>query len=317
MVMKTLIRHGKKIGRMCLLLAVLFIVTSCNTEGETSETVREDEHYLVYFLEKNTFITSDYYTKTEDVTELAAELLVQLGLGSEDKEAGQIYVNNSNVANGVAYVYFNDEYNKMDNVYEVLFRASVVKTLSQLDEVNYVYFYVNNKPLTYENGQVVGLMAEEDFIADSDSNLKNLAWSTLTLYFAGNEGNTLVERQMDVAYVRTVSLERIIVEQLIQGPEDDSCLAVVPSQVKVLGINVRNDVCYVNLDESFIKEHAGVNFELTLYAIVNSLCELNHINKVQFQINGDSHVEVNGFSFDTYFERNLDLLEEVKEEEIK
>lgn len=313
--MRNMTKNNNKIGQVCLLLIVFLFITACGKKEEIQETTGVGEHYLIYFLEKNTFITSDYYTETTDATELASELLMKMGLLYEgDMEAENICVKSSNVANGVAYVYFNDAYNQMDNVYEVMFRAAVVKTLSQLDEVNYVYFYVNNKPLTYENGQVVGMMAENDFIADSDSDLKNLAWTTLTLYFAGSNGDALVETQLDVAYERTVSLEKIIVEQLIQGPENDSHVAVMPSQVKVLSINVRNDVCYVNFDESFIKERAGVPFELTLYAVVNSLCELSHINKVQFQINGDSHIEVNGFSFDKYYERNLDLLEELKEE---
>lgn len=295
-------------------MAVL-LLSACNKEAKPEESRDESGYYLIYFLDKNTFVTSDYHTETKDSSELAKELLAQMGLDQEsDFQIGNVCVENSNVSNGVAYVYFNDAYNKMDNIYEVLFRASVVKTLSQLPEVNYVYFYVNNKPLTYENGQVVGLMAEGDFIADSDSNLQNLVWSTLTLYFANTEGNGLVERQLDVAYVRTVSLEKLIVEQLIQGPDDDSCQAVIPSQVKVLGTTVRNEICYVNLDSSFIKERTGVPFELTVYSIVNSLCELNGINKVQFQINGDSHVEANGISFDMVFERNLDL---IKEEEIQ
>lgn len=293
----------------------VLLLSACNKEAKPEESRDESGHYLIYFLDKNTFVTSDYHTETKDSSELAKELLAQMGLDQEsDFQIGNVCVENSNVSNGVAYVYFNDTYNKMDNIYEVLFRASVVKTLSQLPEVNYVYFYVNNKPLTYENGQVVGLMAEGDFIADSDSNLQNLVWSTLTLYFANTEGNGLVERQLDVAYVRTVSLEKLIVEQLIQGPDDDSCQAVIPSQVKVLGTTVRNEICYVNLDSSFIKERTGVPFELTVYSIVNSLCELNGINKVQFQINGDSHVEANGISFDMVFERNLDL---IKEEEIQ
>lgn len=302
----------QKKRKCCLgifVLMAVFLLAACQKETENEEIMKEEGHYRIYFLDKNTFVTSDYYTETKDSTELAKELLSQMGLDEENnRKYGNVYVEDSNVANGVAYVYFNDAYGKMDNVYEVLFRASVVKTLSQLSEVNYVYFYVNNKPLTYENGQVVGLMAEGDFIADSDSDLQNLAWSTLTLYFANNEGTGLVERQLDVAYVRTVSLEKVIVEQLIQGPEDDSCQAVVPSQVKVLGTTVRNEICYVNLDSSFIKERTGVPFELTVYSIVNSLCELNGINKVQFQINGDSHVEANGISFDTVFERNLDLI---------
>lgn len=293
-----------------LVLGICFTAAAC-TQEEKQEEEKSGDSYTIYFLEDNTFHTREYLSDTEDSSELALELLSQMGLVNMSQiQNGNVYVNTLNVSNGVAYVYFNSAYSKMDNVYEVLFRASVVKTLSQLREVNYVYFYTNNKPLAYENGQVVGLMAESDFIAESDSELQNLAWSTVTLYFASAEGTGLVRKNIDVAYAKTVSLEKVIIEQLIQGPDDEDSLAVIPSQVKVLGTTVRNGICYVNLDSSFAEEKLGIPFELTIYSVVNSLCELNYINKVQFQINGESHTEVNGISFEQYFERNLDLVEE-------
>lgn len=274
-------------------------------EGESiKESVQEDGTlYELYFVDNNILYTVDYHSDTVDLAELTAELLEGLGLGE-----GSIYVTNSNVSNGVAYIYFNSSYYSMDNVYEVLFRASVVKTVAQLSEVNYVYFYVDNKPLIYANGQIVGLMAAEDFIADSDSELNSLSWTTLTLYFADAEGQKLLENKIDVAYSRTMSLEKIVVEQIIQGPESGECRSVFSPDVKVLGTSVRNDVCYVNFDASFADTKTEVPFDVAMYAVVNSLCELNGVSRVQFQLNGSSHVEINGFSFDVIYERNLDYL---------
>lgn len=293
----------KKRYHIIFILCTMALFSGCTTRNQEINAVEEEHVYSLYFLDNNEFYTVEYYSETEDATSLTAELLNEMGL-----EEGSVIVTNSNVSNGVAYIYFNSAYDTMDNVYEVLFRASVVKTVSQLEDVNYVYFYVDNKPLTYDNGQIVGLMAADDFIADSDSNLDSLLWTTLTLYFADEDKRLLVENQMDVAYSRTMSLEKIVVEQLIQGPENEECYSVLPSTVKVISATVRDGICYVNFDASFAQVKTDVPFDVAMYAIINSLCELNSVNKVQFQLNGDSHVEVNGFSFESVYEMNLDYL---------
>ncbi|MCM1467424.1 MAG: GerMN domain-containing protein [Alistipes sp.] len=287
---------------MMILLCAAVFFSGCSGRTEEAESV-EGRPYVLYSVENNKFQTTQYYSDTADSNALVAELLEKMGLG-----VGSIYVTKSNVANGVAYIYFNDGYTAMNNVYEVLFRAAVVRTLTQLEDVDYVYFYVGNKPLAYESGQVVGLMAQEDFIADSDSGLDALSRTTLTLYFADGEGEKLVENKIDVAYSRTMSLEKIIVEQIVQGPEEEDSYAVFPTDVKVLSATVRNETCYVNFDASFAEVKTNVPFDVAMYAVVNSLCELSTVNKVQFQLNGDSHVEFYGFSFDAVYERNLDYL---------
>lgn len=287
------------------MMCAAVMLSGCSSSQGTEEDVTiAGRLYLLYRVENNEFYTADYYSEITDAAALVEELIHELGLDS-----GSICVTNSNVANGVAYIYFNGNYTAMDTVYEVLFRASVVKTMAQADAVNYVYFYVENKPLTYLNGQIVGLMAAEDFIADSDRDLNSLSWTTLTLYFADADGQKLVENKIDAAYSRTMPLENIVMEQIIQGPEGEEGYAVFPQDVKVLGTSVRDDICYVNFDVSFAEIKTEIPFDVAMYAVINSLCELTGINRVQFQLNSDSHVEVNGFSFDSIYRRNLDYLE--------
>ena len=293
----------RKIKNVMVMLCAAILLSGCS--GETRDTDSTGGvPYVLYSVENNKFHTTEYYSDNTDCNVLVTELLEAMGLGE-----GTIYATKSNVSSGVAYIYFNDSYETMNNVYEVLFRAAVVKTVTQLEEVNYVYFYVGSKPLTYANGQVVGLMAADDFIADSDSDLNALSWTTLTLYFADETGGKLVDNKIDVAYSRTMSLEKIIVEQIIQGPEEEDSYSVFPMDVKVLSTSVRNEICYVNFDASFAEVKTEVSFDVAMYAVINSLCELTTVKKVQFQLNGDSHVELNGFSFDTIYERNLDYLE--------
>ncbi len=294
----------KKLRSFILVLCTAVMFFGCEGQAAKEESSENGTLYLLYYVDNHTFQTAKYYSDTADANALVAELLEEMGLNE-----GSIYVTNSNVANGVAYLYFNKEYSTMNSVYEVLFRASVVKTVAQLEEVNYVYFYVDRKPLVYANGQIVGVMAADDFIADSDNDLDEMSRTTLTLYFADMSRKKLVENKIDVAYSRTMSLEKTVMEQIIQGPENENSYSVFPADVKVLSTSVRNEICYVNFDASFADVKLEVPFDVAMYAVINSLCELPTVNRVQFQLNGDSHVEFSGFSFDTVYERNLDYLE--------
>lgn len=47
---------------------------------------------------------------------------------------------------------------------EVLLRASVVRTLTQLDSISYVTFTVNSIPLVDSDDEIVGSMAADDFV---------------------------------------------------------------------------------------------------------------------------------------------------------
>lgn len=294
----------KKLRNLIFVLCAAVLFSGCGRYAAEEINTENGAPYLLYYVDNHTFYTTEYYSDTTDVNALVAEFLKEMGLNK-----GSIYVTNSNVANGVAYLYFNKEYSTMNSVYEVLFRASVVKTVAQLEEVNYVYFYVDKKPLVYANGQIVGVMAADDFIADSDSDLDEMSRTTLTLYFADESQKKLVENKIDVAYSRTMSLEKTVVEQIIQGPENENSYSVFPTDVKVLSASVRNETCYVNFDASFADVKTEVPFDVAMYAVINSLCELTNVKRVQFQLNGDSHVEISGFSFNTVYERNLDYLE--------
>ena len=89
----------------------------------------------------------------------------------------------------------------------------------------------------------------------------------------------------------------------------NSIFPTINPSTKVASVTVRDGVCYVNLDETFLLQPYNVTPEVTIFSIVNSLVELNNVNKVQISINGDnSGTYRERYSFTTYFERNLDLV---------
>ena len=57
-------------------------------------------------------------------------------------------------------------------------------------------------------------------------------------------------RESTIEYKTTgsnISLEKLVMEQLIEGPRKSGLLATIPSETKLITITVVDGVCYVNL----------------------------------------------------------------------
>ena len=111
------------------------------------------------------------------------------------------------------------------------------------------------------------------------------------------------------SYNSNISLERLAAEQLILGPTLQGYSPVVSDQTRVLNVTVKDNICYLNLDEGFLLQLGNVRPEVKLYAFVNTLTELNAVNRVQILINGEgAPLPGEGLSLDNVYERNLDIV---------
>ena len=214
-------------------------------------------------------------------------------------------------------LYFNREYSDVGGYKEVLIRAAIVKTLLQIDGIDGISFYVAGSPLVDVNGSLVGIMTADTFIEDFSEDTKELAKATMALYFASADGQALVKRNVDVYYNTNVSMERLIVEHLLQGPENNNVsgniIGTLPSDTKLKSISVNDGVCYVRFDSGFLNGNTAVSSKVMLYSIVDSLTELDSINKVQISVETgsttlDSQVQALGFELNTSYERDVSLV---------
>ncbi|MGN0374699.1 MAG: GerMN domain-containing protein [Butyrivibrio sp.] len=298
-----------------LMLAVL--ATGCRNKDNISD---KDSEYNIYYLYSDgiTLITENYETDETDTNKLVKELLDKM-LYPDSEEHLSVYRSNFNadrfiVEEKVVYVYFSDGYLIMNDVEEVLFRSALVKTLCQIEGIDYVSFYIKEQPLTNDSGNVIGLMSAVDFIESTDDSLDNLQWSEMTLYFADDAGQNLVCEKKKVAYKKNVSIEQAVLENLIAGPDVEGAKRTLPKGLRIIGVSVKDGICYVNFDSSFLNAMVDVSADVTIYSIVNSLCELPNIKQVQILVNGSSEKTfMDKYPLTTLFGRELNLVTDVYE----
>lgn len=296
-----------------LLLAIPLLMAGCRKQQQVDESgyriwyINQDETCLKY---ENKELQSkneegllremmEVMRETPTDDELKSVIPEDVELLDFDFEHNQLYLD------------FSPEYKKMPKVYEVLCRAAIVRTLGQIDGVEYVDFQVNGEPLTDLEGKEIGLMNEDQFIENAGEEINAYKTADLTLYFSNKAGDKLVEQRVAMEYNSNISLEKLIVEQLIAGPPFEGAYPTIPSETKLLNISIKDNICYVNLDEGFLGTGYNVIESIPVYSIVNSLIENTDAQKVQISINGETNrMFRESINFDTIFEKNEGLIEQ-------
>lgn len=189
---------------------------------------------------------------------------------------------------------------------EVLVRAAIVRTLTQLEDISYVGITVEGSQLYDNMGRPVGWMNADQFIDNDGNEINTYELARVQLYFAAEDGASLIAAYREKYYSTSMQLERFVVEELIAGPSSqvEGLYPSVNPDTKIINVTTKDGICYVNLDDSFLTVVNNVPTEESVYAIVNSLVELSNINKVQILVNG----EVPSTFSASIFERNLDIV---------
>ncbi len=305
-------RMNMKKKLMCLLLSflMLFSLTGCQ-----EREAKEGEYQIYYLNMEMTKLVAEPYNSSGATGEaLVNELLVKLKSAPESKELRQtipvnVQVNGFQFNGSYLYVDFSNEYKDLTLTQEVLIRAAIARTLLQVEECSLVSFTVNSEPLYTANGTLVGPMSKDSFVENPGKQISSSVETTLTLYFSNSEGTGLVKETREVHYNTNISMEKLILEQLIQGTDASGALDTMPSSTKLISVSTADGVCYVNLSESFVNQDAVVNEEIVLYSIVNSLTEVPGVTRVQLSINGDTTGNVRyTYPLSKMYERDLSFV---------
>lgn len=76
---------------------------------------------------------------------------------------------------------------------------------------------------------------------------------------------------MDVRYSSNVPKEKLIVEKLMQGPTGNGAYPTINPDTNLLSVTIKDHVCYVNFDSTFLTSVYDVLPEITIYSLVDSI----------------------------------------------
>lgn len=297
-----------------LTLVLLSGMTGCAREE------KEDSGLLLYYLNEDlsslntlSYLMKDGKSKADlSPQEMADDMLEQLATPSGDVRSiapiQNFTVTGTTLQNGTLTVFLSSDYEELETVREILTRAALVNTLCQIDGVDSVSFLCGDHPLTNEDGSVVTAMNSDMFIFNSGKEIMNYEKVRLHLYFANEDGDQLVDTYRNVVYNSNISMERLVVEQVLKGPNSDVVFPTLNPASKVLSVTTRDGVCYVNLDQAFLTEPYGVTSQVAIYSLVNSLTELSSVSAVQITIEGKTGKAFMDSSLSSAFERNLSVV---------
>ena len=77
-------------------------------------------------------------------------------------------------------------------------------------------------------------MTENTFVELSKKDEANYRYDTFTLYFADKSGKRLLKEMRNVCYRRTLSKERVVLEQLAKGPMVKGHYPTIPQETEIL-----------------------------------------------------------------------------------
>lgn len=272
--------------------------------------------YQIYYVNNNqTGVVTQPYDASGDEEALISEILKQLETPVDSIEylcakPENVELLDYSLEAEILKLKFDTDYLKMEKSTEVLMRMAYVETLLQISGVSGVEFYVEDEPLKNSKDVSIGVMNEDTFVENDGGEVNEYDTSEIILYYADKEGKELVQTSRKVTHSINMSLEKVVLEQLINGPSSNSDMkATMPKETKLLSISTNDGVCYVNLSSEFMELSNDVPVEVSVYSIVNSLAELPNVNKVQLSVYGVTNTSLsNNLNLGDILERNLDLV---------
>lgn len=276
---------------MCILL-VMLSVTACQVEEEPEI----ETNYTIFYMNGTTdgLEPLRINLKAVEINDRIQEIIKYLGYNDEEGIYNsclmeKLKISQYSLAGQQLQLYFEGDYGSFTPAESLLMRAALVKTFCQLDEVTEIGLYVNGNPLLNFDGTPFGFMTNSDFVHYSSTNPRGKKVKAV-LYYADTDGCHLKELQKKLLKEEHELSEHMLIQALMQNPESDEYLRVIPDHTVLLGIRTVDGTCYVNFNSTFIESTYSVEPQVVVDAIAKTLTKVDEIDRVKIQVEGKSDI---------------------------
>lgn len=289
---------------MLLILAVVSAVIVFFDKEDTANSMNT----TLYFFNKDnsTIVACESEIQYEGRSDLLKKTVEELIKGPADNKHNPIMdknvkINNIRHFDKTLVIDFSKEYNR-DNI---LTTYAVIKTMSQFPDIENVKVTVNGKTALSE-----GTLSGEEINLESDDDCS----TGMNLYFANKKKTKLVREYRKINITDTQPVEQYIVTELIKGPRNENNSALLSSDTGVISVETTEGTCYVNFKQDFISKNMAASEveKLTIYSLVNSLTEREHIKNVQFLIEGKKTDRFGNMEIQNLYYRDETFIETVE-----
>ena len=296
-------------GAMVLLATVavgIFLYTRA-TVGAEVYVYRFNTRYSGLVRERRVVAYAEPETMVQSVFRLMAD--TPRGGGLQQTAPAGLVADMVYIRGNVMEILFPAEYNDMAPYEEALFRASLIRTMTGLSFINIegIRILVDGEELTDPFGESLGIQTADRVVISPDIMPRRVFPHTLILYFVSADMDGLAQEEREVERPDGVSLEQVIIEELISGPAFDGSIATIHADTRILDIVTEGFTSSINFSAEFADNFQFTQSvaELTLQSIVRSVMEnISIVNNVQFLIESELRGDFRGVPyFDTPFER--------------
>ena len=296
-----------------LLLSLLFLLTAC---GRLPGGVDENSIELYFLdLEGKNMVTEiravpDY---TEDVLTYALNELLN---GPAAADHRRVIPENTRlidveVRGSTATVNLSPEFDTGENISKLWSRYTLINTVCSVKGIEKTQILVEGKKITsISSGEPLGKMGKEDIVTDTTKIEGNAVRAVF--YYADSNVMYLFPEEKQVISKEGEKIELTIMNELLKGPQSKELYSVIPPDVKILSAETKDRVCFVNLSSDFISKASGGSSGelLAVYSIVNTLCELKNIDKVQILVEGKKRETFGGMDLSQPLEPYKEIISE-------
>lgn len=307
-------KKGQTIMTICAACAVVFISIIAVILIKRDMGMIRTECELYFMNETETSIEAEIREiKHSDPKRLPENVVIQLLKGPENSKHKRLISRDTKLLhldddeNGRIVVDLSIEFLCDDMTRNMQAVYSVVKSLCSIQGVNSVRVTVQGDAIPTSGGGSIGYLTSADINLPTDPYTSET--NDIVLYFTDKAAKSLHKTVRSIKVADQQPLEYYIVSGLIKGPDEKELSAVLDKGTELISVDTEEDICFVNLHDSFIEKNDRGKEKLAVYSIVNSLTELENINRVQFLINGKKIHKFGDMDISGIYTRNEEIID--------